>query len=155
MKELFFILSSVFLMLLLLAAGCDNDKNNDDNAPFPDAVIIKVLPKITAVGNSNSSEIVQTQKGLEAIFSQKDLEPFEDLQDIDFLKHTLLLGYGTYSNEVSYMEHSFTKTETSVYTYILRISGLATRPDVFRYGIVVNKLPASAEIVFEIEELEL
>ena len=155
MKALFFRLSSFFLMLILLAAGCDSDNNNDDDAPFPDAVIIKELPKITAVGNSNSSEIVQTQKGLESIFSQKDLESFEDLQNIDFSKHTLLLGYGTYSNEVSDMEHSFTKTGTSEYTYILRVSGDATRPDVFRYGIVVEKLPITAEIIFKIEELEL
>jgi len=51
------------------------------------------------------------------------------------------------------MEHSFIKTGTRSYTYLLKVTGAATRPDAFRYGIIVKKLPKAAEVTFKIEEL--
>ncbi len=139
-----------FLFLIMGIEGCE-----DKNEIYPDATIVKELPKVNVIGNNTKSIIIQSQRELEAVFSKNELQQVNDLQQIDFSKNTLLLGYGNYSNEVSNMEHSFVKTGISTYTYLLKITGLATRPDTFRFGILVVKLPKSAEVIFKIEELYL
>lgn len=139
-----------FLFLIMGIGGCE-----DKNEIFPDATIVKELPKVNVIGNSTKSIIIQSQRELEAVFSKNELQQVNDLQQIDFSKYTLLLGYGTYPNEVSNMEHSFSKTGTNTYTYLLKITGDATRPEAFRYGILVGKLPKSAKVIFKIEELYL
>ncbi|MDO5616841.1 MAG: hypothetical protein Q4G16_11665 [Cruoricaptor ignavus] len=140
------------LFILMLFASYSCDRNSDDNTIYPDAVIIKELPKIIPIGNHRESVIIQSQSELETVFDTATLEQIEDLQGIDFSKYTLLLGYGTYGNEVTNLEHYYSKTASNTYTYLLKIAGDATRPDVFRYGILVPKLPASAKVNFEIEE---
>lgn len=139
-----------FLLILIGMGGCENE-----NEIYPDATIVKELPKINVIGNNTKSIVIQSQKELKAVFNKNELQQIEDLQQIDFSKYTLLLGYGSYSNEVSNMEHSFSKTRTTSYTYLLKVGGDATRPDVFRYGILVIKLPKSAEVIFKIEELHI
>ena len=135
-----------FLSIALCIVGC-----NDDDTVYPDAVIVEELPKLY-IGSNKSSFVIQSQQELEKAFTLEELRQVEELQQIDFKKYTLLLGYGTYGNEVSSMEHYFFKTETT-YIYLLKISGLATRPDAFLYGILVEKLPNSTKVVFEIEEI--
>jgi len=51
------------------------------------------------------------------------------------------------------MQHIFTKNGESSYTYTLRVNGIFTQPDVFLYGIIVKKLPASVRVTFKYEEL--
>ena len=138
------LLSLPLLLLLLSIAGCSD-------IAYPDAVIVEELPKLY-IGSNKSSFVIQSQQELEKAFTLEELRQVEELQQIDFKKYTLLLGYGTYSNEVSNMEHYFFKTGTT-YIYLLKISGLATRPDAFLYGILVEKLPNSTKVVFEIEEI--
>ncbi|MDP3443975.1 MAG: hypothetical protein Q8T08_14055, partial [Ignavibacteria bacterium] len=128
--------------------GCE-----DKNEIYPEASIVTELPKINVIGNNTNSIIIQSQKELEAVFTKDELQQVNGLQQIDFSKHTLLLGYGDYNNEVSNMEHSFVKTNIKTYTYLLKIAGDATRPDTFRFGILVVKLPISAEVIFRIEKL--
>ncbi|MEA4985496.1 hypothetical protein SDC9_36651 [bioreactor metagenome] len=139
-----------FLFMMIGMEACE-----DKNEIYPDATIVKELPKITAIGDHTKSVAIRSQKELEDVFSKDELKRFEDLQQIDFSKYMLLLGYGTYPNEVSNMEHSFSKTGTNTYTYLLKITGDATRPEAFRYGILVGKLPKSAKVIFKIEELYL
>ena len=131
-KKILLIIS--FLLILIGMGGCENE-----NEIYPDATIIKELPKINVIGNNTKSIVIQSQKELEAVFN----------------KNELLLGYGGYGNEVSTMVHSFSKTRTTSYIYLLKVGGDATRPDVFRYGILVIKLPKSAEVIFKIEELHI
>ncbi|NDW12292.1 hypothetical protein D0T50_05235 [Bacteroides sp. 214] len=135
-------------ILILGIAACDD---NDGNMDYPDAVIVKELPKLLP-NSSRESLVIQSQKELEAVYSKEELARFEELQQIDFESHTLLLGYGTYSNEVSYMKHSFLKKSSNSYVYLLVISGLATRPDVFGYGILVEKLQGKERITFIIKK---
>lgn len=141
---------TLFLFIITGIGGCE-----DQNETYPDAIIVKELSKIPLIGNNTKSIVVQSQKELETVFSKSELKQIEDLQQIDFSSHSLLLGYGSYGNEVSNIEHSFSKTGTRTYTYLINVSGLATRPDVFRYGIIVTKLLKSTEVIFIIEELHL
>ncbi len=136
---------------LILGMGCEKEVNTT----FPDAIIIKELPKLTILGKNTKSIVIQSQKELNTVFSESELQRYEELQQIDFTKYTLLLGFSSYGNEVSNMQHSFIKTETNSYIYLIKIGGLATRPDTFRYGVIVAKLPKAAKVVFKIEELHL
>ncbi len=151
MKTKMILFTVIVFSLMVGGAGCE--RNN--NISYPDATIIKELPKITDIGSNTKSLVMQSQKELESVFNKNELQRFEDLQQIDFSKYTLLLGCGSYGNEVSNMEHSFIKTGTKSYTYLLKVGGDATRPNTFRYGILVEKLPNSAEVTFKIEELHL
>lgn len=139
------------VMLLLLAISYSCDRNSDDTI-YPDAVIIKELPKMP-IGNHRESMIIQSQSELEAVFDTATLEQIEDLQGIDFSKYTLLLGYGTYKNQAIQMEHYYSKIGNDTYTYLLKVGSDAPALDFFRYGILVPKLPASAKVSFKIEEL--
>ena len=145
-KKVFLIVPFLFLIM----GGCE-----DKDGIYPEAIIVKELSKITVLGNHTKSVVVQSQKELKAVFSEEELKRIDDLQQIDFSKYSLLLGYGSYANEVANMEHLFSKTTEMSYTYLLKIGGAATRPDSFRYGILVSKLPKSAEVIFKIEELHL
>ena len=159
------------LLLLTAGAGCKKDviapevtiekelQNEDStssgNSNSLEVTIIKKLPKITAIGNHKASKVIRSEKELKSVFTEKDLKHFKDLQQIDFSKHTLLLGYGTYGNQVTNMEHSFVRTGSNAYTYLLKVDGDATQPDVFRYGILVDKLAQSAKVTFKIEPLHI
>ena len=145
------ILLIMTLATLLIGVGCEKEKN----ITFPDAIIIKELPKMYILGSNSESLVIQSQNELQALFSNEELQRYEDLQQIDFTQYTLLLGHGSYPNEVSNLEHSFIKTGIRSYTYLLKVAGDATRPDAFRYGIIVKKLPQAAEVTFKIEELRL
>ena len=151
MKSKTILFSVIALFLLIGETGCEKEKN----ITFPDAIIIKELPKLDILGNNTESIVIQSQKELGAIFSESELQRYEELQQIDFTQCTLLLGFGSYGNEVSNMQHYFIKTGTRSYTYLLKIAGDATRPDTFRYGVIVTKLPKAAEVTFKIEELRL
>ena len=129
--------------------GCERE-----NTVYPDAVIVKELSKLP-IGNNRNSIVIQSQTELKAVYSSDIFQHYDDLKNIDFSKHTLLLGFGGYGNEVSDMQHYFIKSGASSYTYLLKIGGDATRPDTFRYGIIVEKLPKAAKVTFKIEELHL
>ena len=137
-----------FMINLSVIGGCENEV-------YPEAIIVKEFPKINVIGNNTESIIIQSQRELEAVFTHEELQLVTDFQQINFSKYTLLLGYGKYGNEVSNMEHSFVKTGMSTYTYLLKLAGSATRPDSFRFGILVLKLPKSVKVTFKIEELNL
>ena len=124
---------------------------SDGSDSGAEVAIVKELPKLRRTIGSNSRPVViQSQEELEAVFTAEELAQISDLQQIDFSIYTLLLGFGTYANQAYSMEHFFTKTGDNTYTYLLKVGGDATQPDVFRYGIIVDKLPASATVVFKI-----
>ena len=146
-KVLLFTILSLFL--LIGGTGC----KKEENITFPDAIIIKELPKLYILSSNTESVVIQSQKELYTMFGESELQRYEEMQQIDFSKSTLLLGFGRYGNLVSDMRHYFVKTGKRSYTYLLKISGDATMPDTFRYGVVVTKLPKEAEVTFKIEEL--
>ena len=151
MKTSKLLLTMLFLFMIIGIAGCEDDENET----YPDAIIVKELPRLST-GNNTRSLVIRSQKELEAVFDKNELERVEELQQIDFSKYTLLSGFVGSSTEVYVAEHSFSKTGTTTYTYLLEIiRGYTARPDAFRYGIIVLKLPKSAEVVFKIEELRL
>ena len=149
MKNKTLLFTTIALFLLIGVTRCEKEKE----ITFPDAIIIKELSKLDILGSNTESIVIQSQKELDAIFSKSEMQRYEELQQIDFSKNTLLLGFGRYGNEVSNMQHYFIKTGTSSYTYLLKIAGDATRPDAFRYGIIVAKLPKATEVTFLIDEL--
>ncbi|MDO5615079.1 MAG: hypothetical protein Q4G16_02735 [Cruoricaptor ignavus] len=146
------VLGLLFILMLFASYSCD--RSSDDNTIYPDAVIIKELPKMP-IGNHRESVIIQSQSELETVFDTATLEQIEDLQGIDFSKYTLLLGYGTYKNQAVQMEHYYSKIGSNTYAYLLKVGSDAPALDFFRYGILVPKLPTSANVNFEIGELNI
>ena len=142
------ILFAVLALCMIGVMGCDDFDEYDVR-------IVKELPKITVIGDSRESFVIQSQKEVEEIFNKEDLQRIKVLQNIDFSKYTLLLGCGSYPNQVTNMIHSFRATGKNSYLYLLKVGGLATRPDFFCYGIIVDKLPSSAKVTFKIEEITL
>ena len=137
----------ILLLLLILGVGCEKETN----IIFPDAIIIKELPKLYILSSSTESVVIQSLEELYTMFGESELQRYAELQQVDFSKQTLLLGFCRYGNLVSAMRHYFVKTGERSYTYLLKISGNATMPDAFWYGIVVAKLPKEAEVSFKIE----
>src|SRR5690554_2663704 len=140
MKTIQILLLIPFLFILIGMTGCEDDGNET----YPDAIIVKELPRLNP-GNNNRPLVIRSRKELEAVFDKNELERVKELQQIDFSKYTLLSGFVGSTTEVYVAEHSFLKTGTTTYTYLLKIIiGYATRPDAYRYGIIVLKLPKSA-----------
>ena len=145
MKKTFLILP--FLSIALCIVGC-----NDDDTVYPDAVIVEELPKLY-IGRNKSSFVIQSQQELEKAFTLEELRQVEELQQVDFEKYTLLLGYTVTTTNAVTLEHSFFKTGVATYAYLLEvICGDASVMDAFLYGVLVEKLPISAKIVFEVEK---
>lgn len=142
----------LFILMLVMTYSCDSGIDIDDT-DYPYALIIRELPKLAIMGKHLESVVINSQEELESVFTDTELQREESLDAIDFSKYTLLLGYGTYSNEVSTIEHYYTQIGHNSYRYLIKISGLATRPDVFRYGIIVPKIPETTTVTFEIEKL--
>ncbi len=146
--KIFLALTLLLSVAIMLLGSC----KPNNIIEYPDAVILKELPKV-AVGSNREAMVIRSEQELMAVYTEEYISRISDLQNIDFSRYTLLLGYCFYANEVSYMKHLFSKTGVSSYTYLLQIAGDATIPDAFRYGILVAKLPITAEITFEIDEI--
>lgn len=145
----------VLIGFILIGLGCGKEKKEDT---YPhDETIIAELPKMGAESmrdmKSGDSRVIRSQEELLDVFSIEEIQSLAQLQNIDFTTYSVLIGMCSYSNEVNYIKHTYTKTGDSTYTYHIKISGDATRPDSFLYGIIVKMLPADAVILFEIEKI--
>lgn len=147
-KKIFSALTLLLSVAMLSLGSC----KPNNIIEYPDAVILKELPKM-AVGSNREAMVIRSEQELMAVYTEEYISRISDLQNIDFSRYTLLLGHCFSANEVLYMKHLFSKTGVSTYTYLLQIAGDGTKPDVFRYGILVAKLPTTAEITFVIEEM--
>ena len=139
-------------LLLLVIAGCGCSKTDKDTSP--EAVIVREIPKITVyLGNEKfgTYKVIQNRKTLDSAFSNVEFSTLEQFKDIDFTTETLLLGYDNYANQADF-HFQFVKIKANNYSLTVKISGLATKPDTFLYGIVVKKLPNNANISFNIQK---
>ena len=135
---------------LLAGAGCEKD------IFYPDATLIKDLPKMYLTGNikQGEQEIIRTKEELLTFFSQFEIDKVNELKNIDFTNQTLLIGCDNYSNEVNNLRYTFSKKNEKEYILHVEISGGATRPEgFFYYGIITNKLPKTAIVTFNIVKI--
>lgn len=97
--------------------------------------------------------MIQTQAELDELDKRVSFHHVDDLENIDFSKRTLLLGFAGYAVQVSKIQHTFSKTTDSTYCYSLYVflTG-CTIPQSFMYGIIVKKIPEDANITFKVEE---
>ena len=96
-------------------------------------------------------KVIQNRKTLDSAFSNVEFSTLEQFKDIDFTTETLLLGYDNYANQADF-HFQFVKIKANNYSLTVKISGLATKPDTFLYGIVVKKLPNNANVSFNIQK---
>lgn len=138
-------------LLLLVIVGCGCSKADKDTSP--EAVIVRELPKMYFESNieMGKHKVIQTQTELEALFPNMSLNTVEVLKDIDFSNQTLLIGREFCPN-IADLRYQFIKTKAYDYVFTIEISGMATQPDFFLYGIVVEKLPNNANISFNIQK---
>jgi hypothetical protein len=116
--------------------------------------IIKELPKMYLNGDllSGKQAVIQSQAELLAIFPQEEIDKYSDLQEIDFNTQTLLIGRDNYCAGANF-NYEFSSTENDQYIFKVDIFGNYGVMDYnFLYGIVVTKLPANAEVVFNINK---
>lgn len=149
MKTKTFLFMAV-VSFLLAGAGCEKD------IFYPDATLIKDLPKMYLTGNIKEGEqkIIRTKEELLTFFSQFEIDKVNELKNIDFTNQTLLIGCDNYSNEVNNLRYTFSKNDEKEYILHVEISGGATRPEGnFYYGIIANKLPKTAIVTFDIVKL--
>ena len=143
--------TKTFLALLLLViAGCGCSKTDKDT----EAVIVREISKIRVyLGDEKfgTYKVIQNKKALDSAFSNVEFSTLEQFKDIDFTTETLLLGYDNYANQADF-RFQFVKTKANNYSLTVKISGLATKPDTFLYGIVVKKLPNNANVSFNIQK---
>ena len=135
---------------LLAGAGCEKE------ILYPDATLIKDLPKMHLTGNIKQGEqkIIRTKDELLTFFSQFEIDKVNELKNIDFAYQTLLIGCDNYSNEVNNLRYTFSNKSEKEYILHVEISGGATRPEGnFYYGIIANKLPKTAIVTFDIVKL--
>ena len=126
---------------------CHNENNSI-------AELIKKLPKMYLIGNLNAGEqaVIQSQAELLAIFSQTEINKSVDLQNIDFATQTLLIGRDNYNYGANF-NYKFSLTGQNQYTFKVDISGnLCVIDNDFLYGIIVSKLPANTEVIFNINK---
>ena len=143
----------VLIALLIAAAmgcGCSKDKDTSE-----ENLIVKELPKRGIQGNLKIGEhrVIQSEKELYSSYSKEEVMAVKELRDIDFSTQTLLIGEESYENQASLI-YEFTKKNVINYVFTVKISGFATRPDFFTYGIIVKKLPKGANVVFNIIKIE-
>ncbi|QLF49438.1 hypothetical protein HW278_01305 [Capnocytophaga sp. oral taxon 902] len=145
--------TKTFLALLILViAGCGCSKTDKDTSP--EAVIVREISKIRVyLGDEKfgTYKVIQNRKTLDSAFSNVEFSTLEQFKDIDFTTETLLLGYDNYANQADF-HFQFVKIKANNYSLTVKISGLATKPDTFLYGIVVKKLPNNANVSFNIQK---
>lgn len=145
------LLSLIFLFFLMGITGCE-EKHLDTT----DAIIIKELPKMYLLyGNMKQGEgkVVQSNKELLALFSQTEIDKYPDLKGIDFTTQTLLIGCDDYPC-LAHLNYDFYKNKNNEFIFFIEIGGCATQPDPrFYYGIVVEKLPKTAKVIFNVVRL--
>ena len=159
----------IVILLLWVAACTDNSKADVENEevhteeptrviPFPDAVIVKELPKINLPVKKpiETAQIIRTREELLNFYDAEALATNPDLNSINFSEQTLLLnGASTYS-DITGLAYTYTKTGDSTYSYATEVSGVPVlyAPLVtYAYGVIVKKLPPTAEVTFVFDEL--
>ena len=150
MKTKLIVFTTITLLLLIGGSGCEKE------IFYPDATLIKDLPKMYLTGNikQGEQEIIRTKEELLTFFSQFEIDKVNELKNIDFTNQTLLIGCDNYSNEVNNLRYTFSKKNEKEYILHVEISGGATRPEgIFYYGIIAKKLPETAIVTFEIIKL--
>lgn len=150
MKRRTILFTAISLLLLLGEAiiGCQNDINKT----YPDAIIVKELPKMYIQGNIKQGDvkIVHSKKELLALFSQSEIDKVNDLATINFSTQTLLIGCDNYASEANF-RYKFSKNKETEYNFSVEINGMVARPEgYFLFGIIVKKLPQDAKVSFNI-----
>ncbi len=141
------IITILALFLCLGSTGCEDKENNDI---YPDAKIIKELSLIYNGNIFKNREyiLINSQQDLNNIFNK---EKPSSLPNIDFNKHSLILGEYAHYQGISGLEHLFTKISGKKYEYIVTVWEAANlSPEAATFGIVINKIPSDSEIVFKI-----
>ena len=105
MKTKLIVSTIITLLLLIGGTGCEKE------IFYPDATLIKDLPKMYLTGNikQGEQEIIRTKEELLTFFSQFEIDKVNELKNIDFTNQTLLIGCDNYSNEVNYCNYSALK----------------------------------------------
>ena len=105
MKTKLIVFTTITLLLLIGGTGCEKE------IFYPDATLIKDLPKMYLTGNikQGEQEIIRTKEELLTFFSQFEIDKVNELKNIDFTNQTLLIGCDNYSNEVNNLRYTFSK----------------------------------------------
>ena len=111
MKTKLIVSTIITLLLLIGGTGCEKE------IFYPDATLIKDLPKMYLTGNikQGEQEIIRTKEELLTFFSQFEIDKVNELKNIDFTNQTLLIGCDNYSNEVNNLRYTFSKKNEKEY----------------------------------------
>lgn len=113
MKVKTVLFAAITLSLLIGGMGCEKE----NNITYPDAIILKELPKFYLSGNIKQGEqkMIQSKNELLSLFNQTEIGKMADLQNIDFSKQTLLIGCDSYPNEANFIYTFSKKTKKNLF----------------------------------------
>lgn len=151
MKPAILKISTIFLLLSLIGAGCEKE-----DASITDLPIFKEFPILYMGYNLENEEtmVIKNKETLEIIFSKDLIAQITSLQNIDFTKYDVLVGENLYTRGIAKLEHKFIKTGNYSYSYHLDVFHDLTLPaGSFCYGIIINKLPTEAVVKFEVTKI--
>jgi hypothetical protein len=108
----------VLLVLLMSIQAC-NKENDADTA----LVVVKELPIMYGGCTlaDGESVVINSEVVLNETFSADFINNTTELQNIDFIKYTVLAGASTYSRGVASLEHLFSRNKSTSYKYQLKV----------------------------------
>lgn len=149
MKKQFLSLVYAIILLPLFLCAC----NDDDTGVYTELDIVKVLPRIYLLELENDPHVINTMADFDKIFNSEDVDQYPDLKLFNPEIHTLLFSCDIYPFQVSNIKHKFTQSDSGKYVYLIDVAGMQPTPEMFCYGIIVDKLPAKANVDFRVEHV--
>jgi hypothetical protein len=144
-----------FLTIMLLAGIFLNSclKNQNSGSITVEKTVVEALPPIYSGCNLRfgTNIIIRKQSSLDSIFTSEARQNTPLLNSIEFSKYDLLVGSASYNRGIYSLEHHFFQVEDLIYSYRLYVTYDLTNPSgTFYYGILVDKLPKDANVVFQV-----
>ena len=99
--------------------------------------------------------VIHNQKTLDSVFTTELRNNVPELQKIDFTRYDVLTSAETFTYGIVGLEHHLLQSANSIYIYKMYVhSDLTQQSGIFYYGIIIDKLPEGANVIFEVDKLE-
>ena len=145
-KTAFTLFHLLLYIFSLLPLSCQSEEEELEELP-----IHYELPVLYDGVSLNGQEftVIRTEPELKAVFSDALISKHSALQNLDFAKHSILVGKATYSSGIGSLEHQYFKQGNKwIYRLKVIISPLSVI-STFHCGIVVDKIPVEGEVEFK------
>jgi hypothetical protein len=146
-------LAAIILLLSgLVLTSCF--KQPDSGTIRVEKHIVAALPVIFngCILQPGTGILIHNKATLDSVFSASLIQNTSLLKDIDFTRYDLLAGAASYARGIFSLEHHFYLEKDLIYSYKLYVMYDLTNPSgILYYGIIVDKLPDGAHVIFNVD----